>query len=77
MLARTQQQQIETWLFQGSVIVIYGARQVGKTTLARKIAQDYVNKNNLDQKAVLYLDCDLINNQELLSTQATTLLKNV
>lgn len=40
-------------LFKGKIIIIYGARQVGKTTLVKKIAQD------LD-KPFGYLNCDEI-----------------
>ncbi len=41
-------------LFKGKIIIIYGARQVGKTTLAQKIAQDsgvpfgYLNCDEID-----------------------------
>ncbi len=40
-------------LFKGKIIIIYGARQVGKTTLVKKIAQDY-------NKLFGYLNCDEI-----------------
>lgn len=45
---------IKTNLFQGKIIVVYGARQVGKTTLVRKIAEDidttygYLNCDEMD-----------------------------
>lgn len=42
---------IKANLFQGKVIVVYGARQVGKTTLVRKIAEETVNTYG-------YLNCD-------------------
>src|SRR6266545_4449915 len=41
-------------LFQGKVVVVYGARQVGKTTMVKKIADDlgrsygYLNCDQLD-----------------------------
>lgn len=44
---------IKKSLFKGKIIIIYGARQVGKTTLVKKIAQD------LD-KPFGYLNCDEI-----------------
>lgn len=40
-------------LFKGKIIIIYGARQVGKTTLVKKIAQD-------SGKPFGYLNCDEI-----------------
>ncbi len=42
---------IKANLFQGKVVVVYGARQVGKTTLVRKIAGEIA-------EAYGYLNCD-------------------
>ena len=42
---------IKANLFQGKVVVVYGARQVGKTTLVRKIAEEIGNEYG-------YLNCD-------------------
>ena len=36
-LNRVLQSQIEKNLFKGKIIIIYGARQVGKTTLCKEI----------------------------------------
>ena len=47
-------------LFKGKVIVIYGARQVGKTTLSKKILDD-CSKNGK------YLNCELVSVQQGLS----------
>jgi len=49
-IERELQSKIEEKLFSGNVIVIYGARQVGKTTLIKTIAEKY--------KDSLYLNCD-------------------
>ena len=38
-------------LFKGKIIIVYGARQVGKTTLVKKIAEDFGKPFN-------YLNCD-------------------
>ena len=38
-------------LFKGKVVILYGARQVGKTTLVKKIAQN-------THKPFIYLNCD-------------------
>ena len=40
MIRRTIQGVIEQSLFKGKAIIIYGARQVGKTTLIMAIQQD-------------------------------------
>ncbi|MGL4757853.1 MAG: AAA family ATPase, partial [Patescibacteria group bacterium] len=40
MFVRDLKPKIQKWLFQNKVIVIYGARQVGKTTLAKELAQE-------------------------------------
>ena len=47
-------------LFKGKVIVIYGARQVGKTTLSEKILDDYSESGK-------YLNCELASVQQGLS----------
>ena len=47
-------------LFKGKVIVIYGARQVGKTTLSEKILNDYSESGK-------YLNCELASVQQGLS----------
>lgn len=51
MYIRTIQQEIEKWLKKEKIIVIYGARQVGKTTLVKQISKKF------GQKAKYY-DCD-------------------
>lgn len=42
--------QITPWLFKGKVILIYGARQVGKTTISKKIIAD--------NGSGIYLNCE-------------------
>lgn len=50
-IQRELEKVIKANLFKGKVIVIYGARQVGKTTLVKKIAKDL-------GKTYTYLSCD-------------------
>ena len=69
MIKRTIQTKIEQWFFKQKVIIIYGARQIGKTTLVKKIAADY-------GQDFLYMDCDLISNRELLQIQEVQQLKS-
>ena len=42
-IARSLEPNILKWLYRGKVIILYGARQVGKTTLAKKIASEQGN----------------------------------
>jgi len=51
MYNRTIQKNIERWLNKEKIIVIYGARQVGKTTLAKQILEKFGKKTK-------YYDCD-------------------
>lgn len=50
MITREIQPIVEKTLKQGLVAIVYGARQVGKTTLAKQVAEKYSNP--------LYLNCD-------------------
>ncbi len=60
MIVRTLEKQIRSKLGKGRVMVIYGPRRVGKTTLARKILQDAPANEQL------YLNCDEMITQEAL-----------
>ncbi len=66
MITRTLQKHIEKTLFKGKVIVIYGARRVGKTTLAKQIISSRPQSK--------YINCELGQNQEALETANTDLL---
>lgn len=66
MIKRILQPAIEKVLFKGKVIVIYGARRVGKTTLAKQIISSYQNSR--------YINCELGQNQDALETTNTDLL---
>jgi hypothetical protein len=57
---RTLAEKIQPWLFQGKVIIIYGPRQVGKTTLAKKTLELHPDS--------LYLNCERPNVIELLTS---------
>ena len=58
MLKRRIQKSIQNNLFKGKAIVVYGPRQVGKTTLMKQIIKS--NKN----KKCLYLNCENFSVQE-------------
>ena len=50
-IARSVEPKIKEWLFKGKIIVIYGARQTGKSTLVRKIMADYPGSKYLNSEA--------------------------
>jgi len=61
---------IEKWLFKGKILILQGARQVGKTTLVKDILKKYGNDNN-------YYNCEEIAINQRLQTQDPDILKNV
>jgi len=67
-IPRFIEKSIKGRLFKGKLIVIYGARQVGKTTLAKKILEEYGPNGN-------YLNCELLSVQKGLSEPEAERLK--
>ncbi|MCK5413030.1 MAG: ATP-binding protein [Candidatus Pacebacteria bacterium] len=57
---RSIEPKIRKNLFKGKVVIIYGARQVGKTTLSKKILADFKEDGK-------YLNCELASVQQGLS----------
>jgi hypothetical protein len=68
MITRTIQPDIEKALFKGKVLVLYGARQVGKTTLIRSIQARF-------PADCLYLNCDEPDIRMALSERTSTQLR--
>ncbi|MDY0188996.1 MAG: AAA family ATPase [Syntrophus sp. (in: bacteria)] len=68
MIRRTIQGAIEQSLFKGKVIIIYGARQVGKTTLIMALQRDASVPS-------IYLNCDEPDIRRALSDKTSTELK--
>jgi predicted AAA+ superfamily ATPase len=66
------QQIIEHWLFKNKIILIYGARQVGKTTLSKQILEKYSKT-----KKTQYFDCDDISVKLLFETTNAASLKQI
>ncbi len=69
ILIRHIQKDIEKALFKGKIVVLYGARQVGKTTLVKKILEKYENDS-------LYLNCDEPDIRVALTNKTSTELKS-
>ena len=68
MVQRHLQPRIESWLFRGKVIILYGARQVGKTTLARRILSAFGAEGG-------YYNCEVQSVVAVLSKEEPVLLK--
>ncbi|MDZ7611268.1 MAG: ATP-binding protein [Candidatus Moranbacteria bacterium] len=71
LIERKIQSEIEQNLFKGKIIAIYGARQVGKTTLVNQITSNHKNKK------VFYLNCDEPKDREYLTDKTSTELKSL
>jgi predicted AAA+ superfamily ATPase len=71
MFTRVLTNQVKESLFKGLVIIIYGARQVGKTTMVKDILSYF------KPDEAVYFDCDLTRYREALSTQDEIILKNL
>lgn len=56
-------------LFKGKIAVIYGARQVGKTTLVKEILREFKNDS-------VYLNCDESDVREALTNKTSTELQS-
>jgi uncharacterized protein len=71
LIKRNIQEKIEEKLFtKGKIIIIYGARQVRKTTLVKQILNNYKNKKTI------YLNCDEPTDRVALTNKTSTELKN-
>jgi len=70
MLKKILQNRIEDLFFKGKAIIIYGARQVGKTTLIREIQKKFKNES-------LFINCDEPDLRAGLTDVTSTELKNV
>ena len=68
-IKRKIQEKIESSLFKGQIIVIYGARQVGKTTILREMEKKYAGDT-------VYLNCDEPDIREKLTDKTSTELKD-
>lgn len=69
IIKRTIQKGIEARLFKGKVIIIYGARQVGKTTLIKEIQKKYPDVS-------IYFNCDEPDIREAFTNVTSTEIKN-
>lgn len=70
MFDRTILPIIQSWIGKWKTILLYGARQTGKTTLVKNILQDFGDDG-------LFVDCEIVYNREAFSKPDDILLKNI
>ncbi len=70
MVHRSLEERIQQVLFKKKVVIIYGARQVGKTTLVQSLTGEYKN-------STLYLNGDDSDIREILSNPGAVKLKPI
>ncbi|MBP9760367.1 MAG: ATP-binding protein [Candidatus Pacebacteria bacterium] len=68
-ISRHIEPHIHQYLFEGKIVAIFGARQVGKTTLMRCIMDRYTDKR------ITWLNCDEMDARALLQGASSTKLK--
>jgi len=70
MIKRLIKQKIIDSLYKNKIIIIYGARQVGKTTLVKEILEEQ------DLKEKIYYNCDEPDIREIFTNKTSTELKS-
>ncbi|MBU2542157.1 ATP-binding protein [Patescibacteria group bacterium] len=68
-ILRNLEKQIQNWLFKDMVIILYGARRVGKTTMVKHIIEDFGDD-------AIYFNCDLAEVRKALESQDHITIKN-
>ena len=74
MYSRTISKRILQALDNNQIAIIYGTRQVGKTTLTKQIVDEIVKTQTITQKQILQVSGDDIQIREILSSQKTSTL---
>jgi predicted AAA+ superfamily ATPase len=69
IIKRDIQANIESWLFKGKIIILYGARQVGKTTLVKELLKKYADE-------AAYFNCEIIGVKQALEVEDPLALRN-
>ncbi len=69
MIRRTIQDHIMKFLFKGKVIILYGARRTGKTTLSKVILSEFGD-------SARYINCEILQYRQALQTTNTALLND-
>jgi hypothetical protein len=61
-ISRIVEDQIKARLFKGRAIILFGPRRAGKTTLVKRLVEQY------PEKSAKYFHCELLANKEVLET---------
>jgi len=69
MVRRSIQDHIIKFLFKGKVIILYGARRTGKTTLSKTILSEFGDAGR-------YINCEVLQYRQALDTTNTALLND-
>jgi predicted AAA+ superfamily ATPase len=69
MIARLLENKIKQSLFKGKTIILYGARQVGKTTLVKELLEDFGDSGR-------YLNCEILSVEQNLKDPEPEKLKS-
>src|SRR5690349_17553082 len=69
LIQRTLKATIQKYLFRGRIVLIYGARRVGKTTLVQQLLDEYPGTDKR------YINCDLESQRRNLEVQEAETLK--
>lgn len=67
---RSLEKNIEKWFFRKKIIIVYGPRQVGKTTLVKSILHKYANEKN-------YYNCEIIGIRQAFQKQDPLEIKKI
>lgn len=67
-IKRDIEKNINNWLFKGKIIILYGARQVGKTTLAKKLLKEHGRPED-------YFNCEIASIKSALEKEDPAALK--
>lgn len=70
LINRDIEKNIKNWLFKGKIIILYGARQVGKTTLAKKLLKEYGRPED-------YFNCEIGSIRQSLEKEDPAALKKI
>lgn len=70
LIKRDIERNIKEWLFKGKIIILYGARQVGKTTLAKKLLNEYGRPED-------YFNCEIASIRQSLEKEDPAVLKKI
>ena len=70
LIHRTVLELVQNWLFKNKVIIIYGARQTGKTTICKNLIE------KIGLESCKYFNCETIANRKIFENESLTEIIN-